>query len=166
MTDSKLPVVRDGDAGRPPYGEAVVTRILKSLEIGCTRVAAYGEAGISEATFYRWLNGEREGFREAVLAAEAKAERLYTGRLARRAAAGDTRAIEFWLSRRRASNWREKVSVVDEEQTLEDVVNEAAEDDALRSRLADLGAEAERRRASEASRRDDPGGSAETSEPD
>lgn len=151
MADApKLPVVHDGTARRPPYDEKVVARILRSLEIGCTRVAAYGEAGISEATFYRWLNGEREGFREAVVAAEAKAERLYTGRLTRRAAAGDTRAIEFWLSRRRGANWREKVSIVDEEQTLEDVLTEAANDDELRTRLADLAAEAERRRASDA----------------
>jgi hypothetical protein len=88
------------------------------------------------------------GFRGDVESAESAAERMYTGRLARRAAAGDTRAIEFWLSRRRGKNWREKVTFIDEEASLEDVMSEAAEDDELRARLADLADEALRRRAS------------------
>ena len=148
MTDSpKLPVVYDGKPGRPPYSDAVRKRIIASLKIGCTRTAAYGEAGISETTFLAWMR-DIPGFRGDVVSAESAAERMYTGRLARRAAAGDTRAIEFWLSRRRGKNWREKVTFIDEEASLEDVMSEAAEDDELRARLADLADEALRRRAS------------------
>jgi hypothetical protein len=159
MTDTpKLPVVYDGKPGRPPYSDAVRKRIVASLKIGCTRTAAYGEAGISETTFLAWLR-DIPGFRGDCEAAEAAAERMYTGRLARRAAAGDTRAIEFWLSRRRGANWREKVSVVDEAPSLEDMLDEAVEDDTLGARMADLAAEALRRRASQAATSDDAGGS-------
>jgi hypothetical protein len=164
MTEQKLPVVHRGTAGRPPYSDDVRKAILKNLEIGCTRTAAAGSAGVDDSTFRRWQN-DIPGFRAAVEEAEAKAERMYTGRLARRAAAGDTRAIEFWLSRRRGNAWRERVSVVDEEASLEDVIAGAEQDDAIAARLADLAREAERRRASETSRSDDLGGSAPESEP-
>jgi len=148
--DPKLPVVHTGTVGRPPYSDKVRQEILKALKMGCTRTAAFGSVGIHESTMHRWMQ-DIEGFREAVQEAESYAERLYTKRLAQRAVAGDTKAITFWLERRRNGQWRERTAVVDEEASLEDVMAVAEEDDALRSRLADLAAEAERRRASAAS---------------
>lgn len=142
MTDSpKLPVVHNG-RGRPAYDDAVRKRIIDSLQkLGCTRSAAYGEAGISEATFYRWMS-EDDSFREAVVKAEAAAHRLYTARLTKRAAAGDTKAITFWLERRHPTVWRERVSVDEGPPSLEDVINEALDDDKLAERLRALQAEA------------------------
>lgn len=152
----KLPVVHTGETGRPPYSDAVRKKIIRLLKVGCTRPAAFGQAGIGEATMYRWLK-DIDGFREEVQAAEAHAESVYTTRLATRAEAGDTAAIKFWLERRRHGHWRERTSIVDEDPTLEDVIANEATDDDIRAGLADVIAELDRRRASSASDGDDGG---------
>jgi hypothetical protein len=158
MSDQKLPVVRTGQAGRPPYSDAVRAAILKSLKIGNTRPAAYGAAGVHESTFYAWMH-DIPGFAEAVAEAEAKAESLYVGRIARAAAAGDVGAAKFWLERRRAKTWRERMTIETADPSLEDLLDEAGEDDDLRRRLADLASEAQRRGATATDAAPDPGGS-------
>jgi hypothetical protein len=143
MTEQKLPVVHDGTVGRPPYSDAVRKKILANLKRGNTRTAAVGDSGIDYSTFARWLN-EYPEFREAVDDAEATAERLYAGRLALQAAKGDTRAITFWLERRRPQSWRERSSIDVGVAPEEEV--EAGLSDRLQ-RLRDLADEALRRAA-------------------
>lgn len=145
MSTPKLPVVRG--KGRPSYGDPVRTAIVNNLKMGCTRTAAYGAAGVSEPTFYRWLT-EIDGFRESVEQAEAHAEKLYTGRLAIRARAGDTRAIAFWLERRRSKEWRERTSIDVGEREIEEELEQAIDDSVRRERLQALADEAHRRAAS------------------
>jgi hypothetical protein len=146
MLNSNLPVVH-GTGGRPEYGDAVKRKIFAALKIGCTRTAAYQSAGVSEATFYRWMK-EDGSFREEVQKCEGLAERAYTTTLRIASRQGDVQAAKFWLERRRAANWREKVTVDDKGLDPEEELEEALNADDVDSRLQALAGDALRRRAS------------------
>lgn len=81
---------------------------IKALEMGCTRRAAAGAAGISAQTFYRWL--EDVTFRDEVEKAEAKAEATYTAAVAN-AVPRNWQAAAWWLERRHHADYAQKVRV-------------------------------------------------------
>lgn len=135
----KLPIVTQARGNGGEYAPAVRRRIVAALKLGGTRTAAAESSGIHRDTFYEWLKDP--AFEAEVRQAEAAAELLYT-RLLKGHAARDPRSAQFWLERRRPSTWREKVSLLAPDPTLEDVIEESLSDDQLRERLAVLAAEA------------------------
>ena len=78
----------------------VTERILNALSHGHTRRAAAAYGGVTYTTFRRWML-EDEDLVQAVEIAEAVPERLAVSELMKAVQAGDLRAIEFWLERRR-----------------------------------------------------------------
>lgn len=153
MTQTNLPVVRSGEAGRPAYSDSVKQRILNGLKGGYTRQAAAGFAGVHRQTFYDWIAKDPD-FKREVEIAEDMAEARYTATV-RRAAMGDrqdvTAAIK-WLERRRPANWREKISVDDKVLTVEEELDEAMQNDELDRRLQAAADDALRRRTDRAVR--------------
>jgi len=159
-TNPKLPTV-SVKGGGARYPDSVRRRVLAALKLGGTRTAAAESSGIHRDTFFEWM--KEPEFEEAVRQAEAAAELHYT-RLLRGHAARDPRSVQFWLERRGPKSWREKVSVLGEDQSLEDVIDESLDDDELRGRLADLAREALRRGSSSDPEGDGSGDPSEGSE--
>lgn len=85
-------------------------KIFEQLQLGCTRRAACAVAGISEETFYCWMR-EIPEFSELVVAAENQAEAGFTNVIQKAAAAGDWRAAESWLKRRRRDDYGDSVDI-------------------------------------------------------
>lgn len=97
----------------------VVKRIVDAVRAGNYASVAAQAAGISESTFYRWLEqgqaqeqsgeaGAFREFRESITRAGAEAE-VQAVALLRRAMAEDSRAIVLWLERRFPDRWRRRV---------------------------------------------------------
>lgn len=94
----------------------VLSRLEQALKAGVTRKAAATYAGISEASFYSYLetaeadqeNGKTDTpyleFLEVVTRAEAEAEIHAVGTI-RNAMATDWRAAAFFLERRKKDEW-------------------------------------------------------------
>lgn len=89
-------------------------RIVAAIRAGNYAEPACRSAGISAATYYRWMaRGEQEEagsyaeFREAVLLAEAEAE-VHAVAVMRRAMPQDWRAAITYLERRYPARWRRR----------------------------------------------------------
>jgi hypothetical protein len=83
---------------RTRYSKKLENMICQYLENTTTRARAYTLAGISKATFYRWLE-TREDFRLAVEQAEARAG-FYHEQNVVVAGRTDWKASGWWLERR------------------------------------------------------------------
>jgi len=95
--------------GRPPKLNAdVVGKILMAVRAGCYPEVAARLAGISPATYYRWLRDPRPpyaAFQAALDQADAECEVMVIGNLVRLSRTS-TRAAAFILSRRWPERWR------------------------------------------------------------
>jgi hypothetical protein len=101
----------------------VQERICSALRAGNTRRASAIYGGVSETTFYRWMQegeaakrGAKREFREAVIRAEAECEVWHVANL-KRQADGDWRASVEWLKRRRRDEWSERIDSVTDNTT-------------------------------------------------
>lgn len=102
-------------ARRSKYTETLAKGICDALQVGATRTAASGAAGISRETFATWLE-RYPTFLDDVTRAEAKAELRFTTALAKAAQGtesepGDWRAAESWLKRRRRQDWGDSIDI-------------------------------------------------------
>lgn len=88
--------------------EPRVEAALDGLRHGMTRTAAAGAAGVTRATFYRWLDDET--FRDEVEKAESQAEAAYTFVVAT-AAPKNWQAAAWWLERRRYQDYARRDSL-------------------------------------------------------
>lgn len=88
--------------------EPRVEAALNALRLGCTRRAAAGAAGVSHASFYRWL--EDVTFRDEVEKAEAVAEATYTAAVAN-AVPRNWQAAAWWLERRKHEDFAQRSKV-------------------------------------------------------
>ena len=99
--------------GRPTkLSPQVREKIVSAVKAGAYATTACRAAGISESTFYRWLErGGRESsgvfreFVEAVEQAEAEGE-VHAVAVIRRAMGEDWRAALAYLERRHPARWR------------------------------------------------------------
>lgn len=124
-------IVRAGDAlvTKTKYTPQRAKRVLMALRAGNTRRASAAAGGITDMTFRRWLR-DKPQFAAEVYQAEAAAERLHTNTIQAAAASGDIRAAEFWLERRRPTEWGrvDRVELLMRDQAAEFVQTILAED--------------------------------------
>lgn len=99
----------------PRLGQTKLTaetrkQILDLLRAGNTRLCAAQASGISKQSFYTYQ--ERDAaFAFEVIQAESEAEAGHVIVLAKAASAGDWRASESWLKRRRRDDWGDYVVI-------------------------------------------------------
>jgi hypothetical protein len=94
--------------GRPTaFTEEAGRAVLRALAVGCTQRTAAGCAGVDDTTVTRWRRRYPD-FGAAAATAEATAERSMASVLFEAAMAGDWRAAEAWLKRRRPQEWGDK----------------------------------------------------------
>lgn len=79
-------------------------KILGALRLGNTRSAAVGYAGVTQRTFYVWMERSEE-LRDQVMQAEAHAEVRVVTRLQKSIIDGSVQAQLEWLKRRRRKDW-------------------------------------------------------------
>lgn len=99
--------------GRPSkLNEVVKKRLIGALERGAYKEDACHYAGISVATFYRWMDkgeaqekGEYKQFREAVELAEANSTMISLDTIVKAEQEGDWRAAAWKLERRQPDRW-------------------------------------------------------------
>ena len=104
-----------GQVGRPSkLTDEVREKLLSAIRVGNFATIAARYAGISEATFYRWMergkqarSGQYREFREAVLEAEVEGEVSLVTEI-KRAATSNPSAARFILQQRHPSRWRRK----------------------------------------------------------
>jgi transposase len=96
----------------------VQDRIVAAIRAGNYAAPAARSAGVSEATFYRWMSrGERaksgiyRDFHEAVRRAEADAEVHAVAVIRKEIADGDWRAAATFLERRFPDRWRRQQAI-------------------------------------------------------
>ena len=77
--------------------------VLRALEMGCTRRAAAGAAGIHHSTLYEWINNDPT-FSDEVEKAENKAEASYLAAIAN-AVPRNWQAAAWWLERRKYADF-------------------------------------------------------------
>lgn len=94
--------------GNSKLTEPRIEAALNALEMGCTRRAAAGAAGVTATTFYRWL--EDVAFRDAVEKAENKAEATYIAAVAN-AVPRNWQAAAWWLERRHHEDFAQRSKV-------------------------------------------------------
>ena len=84
----------------------VEKRILDALRVGATREDAFGAAGISERTFYEWME-QFPQFSQSVVHAESACAVRMSARIYQEATAekGDWKAALEYLKRRRRAEW-------------------------------------------------------------
>ena len=68
--------------GRKPKGRAVRDNLLENLRTGMTVKAAYTQSGVSETTYYRWIEDDQE-WAEEVAAAVRFSEAVMLSKLDR-----------------------------------------------------------------------------------
>ena len=83
---------------------AAQERILKAIRAGNTRTDSYTHAGISMATFYRWLRDDPE-WEDKLIQAEATAKVAAVTRISAAAQNGSWQAALAWLERRYPREW-------------------------------------------------------------
>jgi transposase len=81
------------------YSTATAKLICDALEVGVSRRDAASYAGISSATFYRWMASDRQGFRDAVARATARFKVHMSAIVCKAAKEGDWRAALAALER-------------------------------------------------------------------
>ena len=121
-------------------------RIVAAIRAGNYAGPSARSAGISEATFYRWMargekakSGIHRDFHEAVKRAEADAEVHAVAVIRREIAGGDWRAAATFLEHRFGDRWRRR-EAIDHEGTQRLVVRtEQLADHELRKELRALG---------------------------
>lgn len=114
--------------GPPPrnYTRGLHDRIVQLIEAGNRPVVAAGMAGITSATFHRWIQQGREGnphlveFAQDVELAESRAEGNAVETV-QKAALEDPEYAKWWLERARAKGWSKQVRTIVEHE-LEDVI--------------------------------------------
>ena len=111
MTEEKPAVsVARRPAEPRKWSDERIEVILESLRRGNTRSASSAAAGISRATFYRWIE-EDETLRDSVEKAEAEAETRFADRILDAADSGVWTAAAWWLERRRHQDYRKREGV-------------------------------------------------------
>lgn len=91
------------------YNEQTHKRICTALSAGNTRKDSAEYAGVSEATFGRWIK-EYPEFEEDVQKAEADAV-VRNVAIIQQAASKTWQAAAWWLERRRKNEWSAKTEV-------------------------------------------------------
>ncbi len=108
-------------AGRPTkFTPEREKTILDALKNGMTRSAAAGLAGVHVVRLCEWC-AKYSNFRNACAVAEQEAEARITGTLIKAVVAGDWKAAESWLKRRRRDEWGDGVSVRYERMTEDEL---------------------------------------------
>lgn len=87
-----------------------VQRILTALRAGNTRKAAAGYGHVDQGTLENWMKRYAD-FSGQVKLAEDEAEVTVVSNLLAQIQRGDTRAMMFWLERRRHDSWSERINV-------------------------------------------------------
>ncbi len=113
--------------GRPSkLTPEVQEKVLQALGLGNTRGHAAVYAGVGERTFRRWMaEGQEEGegpyteLRQAVLAAESRAQMLATGCIAKAIRDGDWKAAAWMLERRVPEHYAPRSRLFDPHRVLE-----------------------------------------------
>ncbi len=113
--------------GRPSkLTPEVQEKVLQALGLGNTRAHAAVYAGVGERTFRRWMaEGQEEGegpyteLRQAVLAAESRAQMLATGCIAKAIRDGDWKAAAWMLERRVPEHYAPRSRLFDPHRVLE-----------------------------------------------
>lgn len=114
LTSKKKPG-RKGGYSNPRIVEAFVAAIENGNSIGnaCRMI------GVSDSSFYNWLNWAAEpdatpaliDFKTRIEAAQVKIEQGMVDIVRKAAFSGEWRAAAFWLERRRAADWGSKQSL-------------------------------------------------------
>jgi hypothetical protein len=149
VTKTALPVKRTRERGRPQYSEDVRDHPILFLRTGLSRYAAAGAAGIHPSTLYEWIEKD-PAYRARVEEAEAFGAATYEQNLSElkrnpMPPAIRMRATEFWLSRRRPMDWRERSQIEITLPPEAEVARGPMPDDELDARLLALGEELLRR---------------------
>lgn len=113
--------------GRPSKLTPDVTeKLLSAIRVGNFAKIAARYAGISEATFHRWMergkrakSGQYREFRESVLEAEIEGEVSLVTEI-KRAASSNPSAARFILQQRHPSRWRRKEGAEAQEKAVEE----------------------------------------------
>lgn len=92
-------------------------KIVDAIAEGNYLETAAALGGISETTFYRWMQegeqatgGAKHEFREAVKRAEAEAESLRVGRISKAGKDGNWQADAWYLERRYPEKWGKRLT--------------------------------------------------------
>jgi Transposase len=124
------------------FSPEVAERIITAIRAGNYAERAARSAGISPATYYRWMKagerargGAKRDFYEAVRSAEAEAE-VYAVAIIRRAMPEDWRAAAHYLERRYPQRWRRHETREHTGETR--ITTEHLADPKLREELRDL----------------------------
>jgi len=115
------------DSGRPSkLTPEVREKIVQALQLCNRRKDAADYAGVNEATLRRWMargknpnDEEYAAFRQAVIEAEAKAQILAMGCVAKAIRAGDWKAAAWYLERKAPELYSPRSSLFDPYRTLE-----------------------------------------------
>jgi transposase len=120
-------------------------RIVAAIRAGNYAAPAARSAGVSEASFYRWMaRGERaksgiyRDFYEAVKRSEADAEVHAVAVIRREIADGDWRAAANFLERRFPDRWRRRESIEHEGQRRIVVKSQDLADPEMRKELREI----------------------------
>lgn len=113
--------------GRPSrLTPEVQEKVLQALGLGNTRAHAAAYAGVGERTFRRWMSeGQEEGegpyaeLRQAVLAAESRAQMMAMGAIAKAIRDGDWKAAAWMLERRVPEYYAPRSRLFDPHRVLE-----------------------------------------------
>lgn len=105
---------------------------------GLTDAQIAKNMGIAEATLYRW-KVDFQDIRESLQAPKDIADRAIENALYKKALAGDTTAMIFWLKNRKRLEWRDRIenNIVTEEPIKVDLNLQALDKEQLRL-LVDL----------------------------
>lgn len=167
-TAKKARTVRNGDTGRPSVLPEVKDVLLALLATGVSIEASCGEVGISDATFYRWMQKGEEAealyaegydlndgeaayreFRREALRATRRLEIDAVRALRKKLPEADTRELLDILARVNRRTWSksDRVDVHHSGSITVDVIKRYGETVAelLRAVLADLGLSQEQR---------------------
>jgi hypothetical protein len=110
--------------------EIIKQQILEGLNGGLSRYKACENAGISLATFYRWLKQDKK-FAKEVAEAEEVAVMMVEDALYVKAVKGDVRAMIFFLTNRRPNRWKvagNELASGEEKKIVFEVVDARSED--------------------------------------
>ncbi len=86
-------------ARKTKYTAETLAKVVEAIKMGATHVLAAGYAGISEATFYKYMS-EIPEFSEAVKNAEGTGAMIWLAKIERAASDGNWQAAAWKLERR------------------------------------------------------------------
>lgn len=93
---------------RSKYTPDVIDAIANALRLGMTRRDACVHGGIDDATFFRWMNNERD-FRDIVEKAELHAKMSRVARITKAGANGTWQADAWMLERKYANEFGQRL---------------------------------------------------------